>query len=126
MRLIVAALIVVAASPAFAVDAKVVKTLPFDYSVASVGDIGSDGTTYTVVTINLTNGPVSLQQAAFHCGARNAGGYTWDIDGNIANVGPSEKRAFRLTGIGDTSGDFKNAKTVRCRVASYTLGTIVD
>jgi hypothetical protein len=126
MHLAVTALLFLAASPVLAADAKVVKTLPFDYTVASVEDIDRDGSTYTIVTINLKNGPTSLQQAAFHCGAKNAGGYTWDIDGNVANVDPSDSRLFRLTGIGDTSGDFKNAKTLRCRVTSFTLGLIVD
>lgn len=110
------------AASASAADVKIDLSVPFSVKATGTKQTEMSGAIYTVVILQLDNGPYYLKSVEMHCEARNANGNTWDVSGKAMDFAPKESRQFRLVSNGDPTAVSVDARTISCAIKSFETG----
>ena len=116
---IVALVFAMATSQAVAQEFVAGAALPFSYKILAVEDVLRGGEAWTVATIRIENGPHYVRSITFSCEAENAGGYTWDVRGDVAGLLPGAAREFRLVTLAGDPAYWTKAVKLHCDVAAF-------
>ncbi len=119
MRLSISLALSLAPSVVAAQDFSASNALPFSYSIVAMGDVFRGGEAFTVTTLRITNGDRHVRVIEFSCEAGNAAGYTWDVRGEVRNLGARETRDARIVSTGGEPEYFAEATRLHCAVAGY-------